>query len=149
MYNVDDISTDDRLQNRRLGYCEGGVMARILVVDDEEPIAKLLRNILESLGHKVDIATNAREFMKAIQGTPYELLVTDLMMPEMDGFMCIQKAKEIYPNIGIVIITGSAPIESDKYKKAKSLAHRIIAKPFNPMDIQAAVATYFESKRNL
>jgi len=58
------------------------VMARILVVDDEEPARFTIRDILETAGHEVDEATNGNEAIESQSANPFDLIITDLLMPE-------------------------------------------------------------------
>lgn len=57
-------------------------MARILVVDDEEPARFTIRDILETAGHEVDEATNGNEAIESQSANPFDLIITDLLMPE-------------------------------------------------------------------
>lgn len=80
-------------------------MAKILVVDDEEPIRKLLKRFLLSLGHDVIIATNGEEALEKIQEEP-TIVLLDYVLPEENGIEVLQKIKEISPSTDVIIVTG-------------------------------------------
>jgi DNA-binding NtrC family response regulator len=91
---------------------------RVLVVDDEEVIRRLLGNMLARLGHEVLTAKNGCEAVNCLSSNPksIEVLITDLKMPEMDGHATIREARRIRPNLGLVLMSanpeGTAPEEA-------------------------------------
>jgi CheY-like chemotaxis protein len=96
-----------------------GGTERILLVDDEEAIAKMEQKILERLGYRVTIRTASTEAHTAFQAEPeaFDLLVTDMTMPNMTGIQLANKIRAIKPNIPVVICTGfSDQISQEKYK---------------------------------
>src|SRR4051812_14810689 len=81
--------------------------ARVLVVDDEDTIRKLLKGRLEREGHDVVVASGAAEAEKAFAGgSEFGVLVTDLKMPGKDGFQLMAWAKEKHPQLRVIVITG-------------------------------------------
>ena len=114
--------------------------ARILVVDDEETIRKLLKSRLEREGHEVITACNTEEAQAAFgAGAEVDVLVTDLKMPGKDGFTLMSWAKQAKPDICIVVITGHG--EKDAAIKALRLgACDYLEKPFDMDELSHTVA---------
>jgi len=117
-----------------------GGSERILIVDDEESIIKLLEKILISLGYKVDAFTNGKSLLKAFMHTPekFDLLITDMTMPDLNGADLSQQILEIRPDFPIIILSGySASIDQDK---AKAIGiNKFLMKPVSKKDIANAV----------
>ena len=82
-------------------------MPRILVVDDEPDQRFLLRRIFERAGHQVADACNGAEALKAVQESPPDLVVTDVMMPVMDGVELIRRLRGAPATAGIPILAAS------------------------------------------
>ena len=80
-------------------------MAKILVVDDEEHIRKLLKRFLLSLGHDVIVAANGEEALEGILEEP-RIVLLDYKMPEENGIEVLQKIKEISPSTDVIMVTG-------------------------------------------
>ncbi|MBI5556550.1 MAG: response regulator [Deltaproteobacteria bacterium] len=85
---------------------------RILVVDDEKIILKTLQWSLTHQGYEVDTAGNGEEGLARLQANSYNLLVSDLLMEGMSGTELLQRAREIYPDMGVCLITGYADLTS-------------------------------------
>lgn len=118
-------------------------MSRILVVEDHVPMRGVIVSILESMGHEVYEAGNGREALRIQQGTPAELLLTDLFMPEMEGLETIQKMRKLYPELPIMAISGggSHGDPADYLDMAKKFgARRVMQKPFSVQEMIDAVS---------
>ena len=102
---------------------------RILVVDDSLSTAEIEKSILEAYGYDVDLARDGREALNRIEKTEYDLIVTDIQMPEMDGFTLTQRLRENerYAQVPIVIVT-SLEKEEDKKKGIEVGADAYIVK---------------------
>ncbi|MFH0785279.1 MAG: sigma-54 dependent transcriptional regulator [Pseudomonadota bacterium] len=85
---------------------------RILIVDDEKTARKVLQQHLLRHGHDVIFATNGREALFLLEKNAVDLVITDLLMPEMDGLQLMQLIKEHHPLLPIIFCTGNATIES-------------------------------------
>jgi len=83
-----------------------GPRARILVVDDEPAVRHFLKMLLARMGYEVDTASGGAEGLSLVAQTPYDVVLTDLLMPRVDGLEVIRRTKEISPETEIVIITG-------------------------------------------
>ncbi len=84
-------------------------MARILVIDDQEDIRKIIKKYLTLDGHEVDTAKDGKEGMKLADEQSYQIVITDILMPEKDGLEVLQDLKNIYIGMGIIVITGGSP----------------------------------------
>lgn len=104
---------------------------RILIVDDELVVIKSAERVLQSEGYGVEGALGGREAIMKIQQHTYDLVFTDLKMPEVDGITLIRWIKKNKPSIGIVIITGYP--SQDTIKEAIDLGIiDYVPKPFTP-----------------
>jgi excisionase family DNA binding protein len=79
---------------------------RVLVVDDEEGIRELLSKTLQLAEYDVDLAEDGRVALERMRVMPYDLLITDLRMPGVDGLTVIREARRLKPDLPIIIITG-------------------------------------------
>ena len=79
---------------------------RVIVVDDEEGIRELLRKTLQLADYEVDVAENGRAALERLRLKRYDLLITDLRMPGIDGLAVIRDARRLRPDLPVIIITG-------------------------------------------
>lgn len=110
------------------------MMARILVADDEEPIRELMLRVLGREGHKVMLANDgghAAEIMAAemAAGAPFDLLLSDIVMPVMDGIALALHAANEQPELKIVLMTGYTA-ELERVHNLSDLVHAVVRKPF-------------------
>jgi DNA-binding response OmpR family regulator len=107
-------------------------MARILVVDDEIAIREMLKQYLERAEYDVLVAQNGKEALKLNRGTPVDLIITDIVMPEKEGLETIVEFRRQFPSVKIIAISGGGQIGANKYLDiAKALgAQKTFAKPF-------------------
>ena len=102
---------------------------RILIVDDEENIRNLLEEVLSFEGYLPDQAENGRVAIEKLEKNIYDLVITDLIMPDVDGLEVLKKTKELYPDTIVIMMTGQATMES-AIKSLKFGASDFITKPF-------------------
>jgi len=88
-------------------------MARILVIDDEEPIRRLLSQALASAGHEVLEAADGREALRMHQERPSELVITDILMPEQDGLEVIMALRRDTPDLKIIAMSGGGMFQQE------------------------------------
>jgi DNA-binding NtrC family response regulator len=118
---------------------KGGESAQILIVDDEvEMLALLAMIISDKSTHKATTTNNPLEVPKLIQEGAFDLLITDLMMPGMDGTELIAEVRKIDKSIPILIITEYASVESAEDAIHKG-AYDYITKPFRKDQILIAI----------
>jgi CheY-like chemotaxis protein/anti-sigma regulatory factor (Ser/Thr protein kinase) len=104
-------------------------IARILVIEDEEDIRHLLKDILTNAGHEVEIATDGREGIKTFEKNEFDLVLTDLGMPVMSGWQVAEKVKNIKKNVPVALITGWN-VEMEKSEMEDCGISLVIQKPF-------------------
>ena len=80
-------------------------MAKILVVDDEEDVRKILKRFLLSIGHDAIMATNGEEALEKVQEDP-TIVLLDYVMPGENGIEVLKKIKEISPSTDVIMVTG-------------------------------------------
>lgn len=109
---------------------------RILVVDDEEHIRFLVKTNLERGGYEVTTATNGREALESVAEQAPDLLVLDVMMPEMDGLEVLKnlKADPATSAIPVVMLTAKGQ-DSDVFHGWQSGADLYLTKPFHPREL--------------
>jgi two-component system, OmpR family, response regulator len=118
---------------------------RILVVDDEPNIREGLVLALNLMGYRAEEAKSGREALKMLEGTPFDLIVLDMRMPEMDGIEVMQRARRICSDLPIIVLTGHATLDS-AIAAVKSGAADYLLKPASLHDIAAAVGTVLRSR---
>jgi len=116
-------------------------MANILVIDDDVQILWVIRKILEKEGHKVISAPDGEKGLQLYQNAPFELVITDMIMPNKSGINLISDILRDYPEARIIAISGGGAIEAERYLQiAKSLGvARILTKPFSMQSLLEAV----------
>ncbi len=118
---------------------------RIMVIDDEEIILRSCRRILERLGYSVETSLRPREgLVKVLEGF-YNMLIVDLMMPEMSGMDILRKVRENCPETEVVMITGYSTVKS-AVEAMKLGAADYIPKPFNPDELEVVVRRVLEKQ---
>ncbi len=115
-----------------------GKGTRILVVDDEPDMVTTLRDLLVNDGHYVDVAHDGMEALSILGSREYEILLTDLSIPELDGVDLLRRSKERHPELQVIIITGYGTIDS-AVEAMKSGAFNYLIKPVEPQEILANV----------
>jgi DNA-binding NtrC family response regulator len=119
----------------------------ILVADDEDSIRSLLEHFLRAAGHAVAVAGNAREACDALVRQQFDLVITDVLMPEGDGLDLITELRKRQPGARILAMSGGGRYleGSDYLKLAKGLgAHAAMMKPFTIEQLQAAMQAALE-----
>lgn len=102
----------------------------ILIVDDEEGILKTLSGILSDEGYQVMTKSNGQDAIQAVLADPPQLVLLDIWMPDIDGIETLQKIKDFFPNLTVVMMSGHGSIES-AVKAIKLGAYDYIEKPLS------------------
>jgi two-component system cell cycle response regulator CpdR len=113
-------------------------LARILIAEDEDAVAAFVTRALERHGHEVARVPDGLAAVAALGAGRYDLLVSDIVMPGLDGIALALKAGKDHPAMKILLISGYAD-ERTRAHNLDALAHRIVAKPFTLAEICAAV----------
>ncbi len=120
----------------------------LLVVDDNEDNRRVLSRHLERQGHKVLVAENGRQALEMIKKQKFDLLLLDIMMPEMNGFQVLQylKSKYTWRHIPVIMISALDDMES-VVKCIEMGAEDYLPKPFDPVLLKARISACLEKKR--
>jgi len=117
-------------------------MARILLIDDQEHIRNIIKQILLIDGYEVDTAENGKAGLKMVQLHRYDLVITDIFMPEQDGLEVIMELRQQFPDIKIIVMTGGgAKLDIGHLLKMSKYmgADRLFSKPIDFVTLRAAV----------
>ena len=120
--------------------------ARILVVDDEEPIRKFIGNLLRDAGYVVKSVKNSASAKEELEKNGYDLVVTDMYMPGESGLDLIRFIKEHYPETGCVIVTSETDVETGK-EILKTGVYGYIIKPFERSTLLISLQNALEHLR--
>jgi CheY-like chemotaxis protein len=112
---------------------------RVLVVDDEEVVLLSVRKALRKDGYQIETANAATEALTLLESNKYDVMITDLMMPGMDGMQLLDHAKSHYSDMRVVMITGFATMNT-AMKAIRQGAFDFIAKPFTRSELGSAVS---------
>jgi DNA-binding NtrC family response regulator len=118
----------------------------VLLADDERSIAITLRDDLVEDGHKVTVVGDGKEALAELKARPFDLLITDIRMPGMDGISLLKAARELDPPPEVIVITGHGTIES-AVDAIRHGAHDYVLKPFLNEDLLRRVRTLVEVRR--
>ncbi len=118
-----------------------GAMVRILLAEDDESMRTYLARALERSGYEVVSVENGRDALPHIDSDRFDLLLTDIVMPEMDGIELAQHAASVAPDMRIMFITGFAAVTL-KAGKAVPQA-KVLSKPFHLRDLVLEVERMF------
>jgi len=111
---------------------------KILVVDDEEGARELFNTILTDEGYEVTLAINGEDGLTRFKTTPFDLVVTDIKMPGMDGLQLLQEIRRTGSTADVIMVTAYGEVES--YLKAMSLgAAEYINKPIRIKELKRIV----------
>ncbi len=113
-------------------------MARILVAEDEASVREFVMRALTHAGHEVVTVVDGMRALDALHGGRFDLLITDIVMPGMDGISLALKVTKDWPRLGVLLMTGYAA-ERQRAHNLDALIHRVIAKPFSLTEFLAAV----------
>ncbi len=119
------------------------IKKRILVVDDEITVCKSIRQAIEREDYEVDTALSAEEALQKEGACPYDLIITDLMMPGISGLDLLQQLKQNRPQVTVIMVTGYPTIRT-AVESVKLGAFDYLPKPFTPADLRSLVARAFK-----
>ena len=107
-------------------------MPRILIIDDDRVSREFLRRILEPEGHDITEAPNGRMGVRVFREAPFDLVITDIFMPEGDGLETIRELRNEFPHVKIIAISAGSTKGFDMLDAATSFgALRTLTKPFD------------------
>lgn len=117
----------------------GLITPHILVIDDEPRIRDACRMVLTGMGFTVETASDGQEGLGMIEESHFDILLLDLMMPNMSGFQVLSRVRKIDPDTVVIVITGYATLEHS-IEAMKKGAFDFIPKPFTPDQLRAVVS---------
>ncbi|MBM4380136.1 MAG: diguanylate cyclase [Deltaproteobacteria bacterium] len=123
-------------------------MARILLVDDEKLSRAVYGDCLAEAAHEVEAVGSAPEALAALAGKPFDLVVTDLLLPGMDGMGLLAHVKESWPRVEVVVITALDKVDP-AVRAIKSGAAEYLVKPVSPESLSHAVSRALTTRRLL
>ena len=114
---------------------------KILIVDDEPSLQKSCKLMLEKRGHVVGLADNGNRALSALSGESYDLLITDIIMPDKEGIELIIEVRGQYPSLPIIAMSGGGRLDAHNYldMAAKLGCTTTLQKPFTFDELLAAV----------
>jgi DNA-binding NtrC family response regulator len=119
---------------------------RILVVDDEDIVRTSCSRTLSPEGYEVRLAKNGVEGLKMASEERFDLVLTDLKMPDMDGIEVLRIIREKWPETAVIIVTGYQTVDT-AVKAIKLGAYDYIEKPFTPDALISAVAEAMANRK--
>jgi two-component system cell cycle response regulator CpdR len=119
-------------------------MIRILLAEDDESMRHYLVRALERVGYHVTSVDRGTAAVPLIETERFDLLLTDIVMPEMDGIELAQKAASVAPDMRVMFITGFAAVALKAGKKTPDA--KVLSKPFHLKDLVAEVDRLFQTE---
>ncbi len=113
---------------------------RLLIVDDEVEIREMLSRHFRMIGYGVDLAGNGVEALEVLSSRPIDVVISDIMMPKMDGVSLLREIRVQYPMIRVIMITGYITLEN-ALACMRNKADTCIFKPLNDLaELEEAIA---------
>jgi two-component system cell cycle response regulator CpdR len=119
-------------------------MIRILLAEDDEAMRTYLARALEQAGYGVDAVDRGTQALPLLETGNYDLLLSDIVMPEMDGIELAQRCAEISPQTRVMFITGFAAVTLKASREAPRA--KMLSKPFHLRDLVLEVERIFEDQ---
>jgi len=117
---------------------DGDRAYRLLVIDDESIVGKRLEQIFAKAGYAVEAYTDPAKALEAAERQPFDIVVTDLKMQEIDGLEVLRRIKAVHPATRVIIITGYAEMDTADTAFSEGVFD-FIAKPFRLDEIKSAI----------
>jgi CheY-like chemotaxis protein len=124
---------------------------KILIIDDEKDVRIVLREVLQRAGYEALVAADAREGLDKLAADGADLVITDVIMPGMDGVATVEKIREGFPDVPIIVISGGGNVAPMDYEPGaistsaylasatNAGADRTLTKPFERQELVKAV----------
>jgi len=121
---------------------EGKPMIRILLAEDEEAMRSYLARSLDNAGYEVVAVDRGTKALPLLESQDFDLLLSDIVMPEMDGIELAQRCAEVSPRTKVMFITGFAAVTLKAGREAPNA--KVLSKPFHLKDLVLEVERIFE-----
>jgi len=125
---------------------QGSTSYKVLIIDDDENIRDAVASKLESEGYSCKTAADGEAGLALARDKEYDVVITDLRMPGIDGFTLTEVVKTKYPTTGVIAVTGMADVDS-AIRAMKIGADDFVTKPFNPEHLVMSVERTIEKQR--
>ncbi len=118
------------------------MLKNILLVDDEESIRKMVRAVLGEKEYAFTEASNGVEALEMMETQSFDLILTDVIMPDCDGIELVMSVRKKLPDIKVIVMSGGGRVRADHYLNlAEKLgAARVFEKPFNTAELRETVS---------
>jgi CheY-like chemotaxis protein len=120
------------------GEQRGEAGSRVLAVDDEIALLMAYANLLRAAGCDVTTADDGEQAMELVQKRSFDVILSDIHMPRMDGFALLKAARELDRNLPVVLMTGT-PSEETTAQAERYGAFRCLTKPCDPLELRQVV----------
>jgi len=116
-------------------------MANVLIIDDDETVLETFQIVLSSSGHQVQAASNGALGIEATKTNSFDIVVTDVVMPEKDGLEVHMQMRKTHPDTKIVVVSGGERTSATDYLKMAEVlgADRVLYKPVTATEVSAAI----------
>ncbi len=141
-----EIRTEDTVSTTTGDTNEESRQGAILIVDDDRNHADGTRDVLETVGYSCDVATSGQEGLDRLRLRQYDLVLTDLVMADVDGMKILRQAQQINPFVAVVVFTGHATIET-AVEALKRGAVDYLVKPLNIEGLRVRVYKAIERQQ--
>ncbi len=120
--------------------------AKIMVIDDEESMCKFMQIMLQKEGYEVTTSQSGNEALNILKEKNYDLVIADMMMPELNGLELLSQVKSLDPDANFIVMTAYASVDT-AIEALKKGAYDYLTKPFKVDEIRIAVKKALEQKR--
>ncbi len=116
----------------------------ILIIEDDIEMRRVLVDLFKNFGYTVGEAANGKEGLELFSKSPFEVVITDLIMPEQEGIETIRQLRKEYLGVKIIAISGGGRGDPEKYLKLAQVlgADQVFTKPFRLVEIADAVEAF-------
>jgi EAL domain-containing protein (putative c-di-GMP-specific phosphodiesterase class I) len=121
------------------GVEAGSAVGQILIVDDEPALRRAIGRLLSDHGYEASLAGDGREAMAFLERRRFDLIVSDILMPGMDGIELLRKVRDSDPDVPVVLLTGDPEVRTAQ-SAVNFGAYRYLTKPFRPEEMVEVVA---------
>jgi len=123
--------------------------ATVLVVDDELAVLSAVRRVLVRAGYNVLSTSEPQRALDMLDATHVDVLIADLLMPEMSGAELGSTARERHPEVVRIILTGCSAVRETEKLINDGEIHRFLTKPFEPSDLRSTIALLLDRREEL
>lgn len=117
---------------------------RILLVDDEANVCSALRRSLSREGYQIETCTNPVEALDKMKATPFDLVISDHLMPEMTGLEFLKRVRDRFPEAVRIILTGHADMQTAIDAINQGEIYRFLTKPWDDLELKVCLTLAFE-----